>query len=57
MAANLDIAQLKNVIFDQEYDRDLSSPQKRTNEDIESLEKLIQNLQARASVPESGQTT
>src|SRR3989304_4146081 len=57
MAANLDIAQLKNVIFDQEYDRDLSSPQKRTNEDIESLEKLIQNLQARASVPASGQTT
>ena len=54
MAANLDIAELKNNIIHTQYDDDLSSPQKRTDIDIDALEKLVQNLQDRASIPSSG---
>ena len=56
MAANLDIAELKNNIIHTQYDDDLSSPQKRTDIDIDALEKLVQNLQDRALIPSSGQT-
>jgi len=41
MAANLDIAELKNNIIHTQYDDDLSSPQKRTDIDIDALEKLV----------------
>lgn len=55
MAANNDIAYFKNKILHTEFDSDLSTPAVRANdENIPRLEKLIDSLQARASVSQTG---
>ncbi|MCL4363749.1 hypothetical protein M1328_00755 [Patescibacteria group bacterium] len=57
MTANLDISQMKNDVIQAKFDDDLSTAENRTNPNIESLEKLIQDLQARTTIAASGQTS